>query len=187
MSSPSEGRTVKQCEATIRNCLIAGNGGQGVHGGKPTMVNCTITENVLEGIDAHTPTLTSSILYFNTSGGAQIKSTRATVTYSDVQSSWQGDGNIDADPLFVSAGQWAGAVWTSGDYHLKSQGWRWNNGASSWVSDDVTSPCIDAGDPAAELLFEPLTAPQGGEVVNSRIDMGVYGGTAEASLAPVAP
>jgi beta propeller repeat protein len=188
MSSASEGRTVRQNEATIRNCLIAGNRGQGVHGGKPTTVNCTIVENSLEGIDAYAPTVISSILYFNrVAGGAQIKSTRTVATYSDVQGGWQGEGNIDADPQFVTKGQWAGGVWTSGDYHLKSQGWRWDGGTGSWVSDDVTSPCIDAGDPAAELLAEPLTAPQGGAAVNSRVDMGLYGGTAEASLAPANP
>jgi beta propeller repeat protein len=187
MSGPTEGRTIRQNEGMIRNCLIAGNRGQGVHGGKPTMVNCTLVENILEGIDAHTPTAVNSIVYFNNSGGAQIKSTRATVTYSDVERGWEGDGNIDADPLFASAGRWTGVVWTSGDYHLKSQGWRWDSGASSWVSDDVTSPCIDAGDPAADLLGEPVTAPQGEAVVNTRIDMGVYGGTAEASLAPANP
>ncbi len=57
---------------------------------------------------------------------------------------------------------------------------------SSWVSDDATSPCIDAGDPASELLDEPRTAPgdPAGPVINQRIDMGAYGGTAEASLAP---
>ena len=57
----------------------------------------------------------------------------------------------------------------------------------SWVSDDVTSPCIDAGDPASGLLGEPSTGPQGVAVVNTRVDMGVYGGTAEASLAPTNP
>ncbi|MGE5297076.1 MAG: PKD domain-containing protein, partial [Solirubrobacterales bacterium] len=91
MSSPSEGRTIKQAEASIRNCLIAGNGGQGVHGGKPAIVNCTITENVLEGVDVYTPTVKNSILYFNASGGAQIKATKTpTVSYSDVQNGWTG-------------------------------------------------------------------------------------------------
>ena len=44
----------------------------------------------------------------------------------------------------------------------------------SWVSDDVTSPCIDAGDPASALLGEPLTSPidSTAAVVNTRIDMG---------------
>jgi len=187
MSSASEGRTVRQNEATLRNCLIAANGGQGIHGGKPTAVNCTIVENTLEGIDAYSPTVISSILYFNRSGGAQIKSGRTTATYSDIQGGWQGEGNIDADPQFVALGAWADGVWAPGDYHLKSKGWRWDGGSSSWVSDDVTSPCIDAGDPSAELSAEPTTAPQGGAAVNSRIDMGYYGGSAEASLAPANP
>jgi hypothetical protein len=53
----------------------------------------------------------------------------------------------------------------------------------------VTSPCIDAGDPASELFDEPLTSPNDstGAVINQRIDMGGYGGTAEASLAPPNP
>jgi hypothetical protein len=76
--------------------------------------------------------------------------------------------------------------WVAGDYHLKSQGWRWSPKDASWLSDDVTSPCVDAGDPASPLLGEPLTSPKDatGAVVNTRIDMGAYGGTAEASLAP---
>jgi beta propeller repeat protein len=188
MSSASEGRTVRQNEAMIRNCLIAGNGAQGIRGGKPTAVNCTIVENSLEGIDAYAPTVINSILYFNrAANGAQIKSGRTTATYSDVQGGWDGEGNINADPQFVAPGRWAAGVWTPGDYHLKSQGWRWDSGTGSWTSDDVTSPCIDAGDPTAELLAEPVTAPQGGAVINSRIDMGYYGGTAEASLAPANP
>jgi hypothetical protein len=42
------------------------------------------------------------------------------------------------------------------------------------VKDDVTSPVIDAGDPANSVGVEPF--PNGG-----RINMGAYGGTAEAS------
>ena len=47
-------------------------------------------------------------------------------------------------------------------------------GAQEWVIDDVTSPCIDAGDPMSPIGHEPF--PNGG-----RINMGAYGGTAEAS------
>lgn len=188
MSSFAEGRVLKQAKATIRNCIVAANGGQGVHGGKPIVVNCTIAENSLHGIDAYSPTVADSIVYFNNpSDGVQIKSNRATVAYSSIQGGWEGDGNIDADPLFVSRGQWTDGIWTPGDYHLKSQGWRWDAGTGSWVSDEATSPCIDAGDPASELLDEPLTAPQADAIVNARIDMGAYGGTAEASLAPANP
>jgi len=46
------------------------------------------------------------------------------------------------------------------------------------VVDDVTSLCIDAGNPAIPLGDEP-TSPD-----NVRINMGAYGGTAEASKTP---
>jgi len=61
-----------------------------------------------------------------------------------------------------------------GDYHLLSRTGRWDPSARDWLCDEATSPCIDAGDPAGEVGCEP--APNG-EIVN----MGVYGGTAEAS------
>ena len=44
-----------------------------------------------------------------------------------------------------------------------------------WVLDVVTSPCIDGGDPDADTLNEPM--PNG-----SRINIGAYGGTPQASL-----
>jgi len=91
--------------------------------------------------------------------------------------------NIDADPLFVDPGYWDpngtaddpnDDFFVEGDYHLKSQAGRWDPNSDSWVRDDVTSPCIDAGDPNSPIGDEPF--PNGG-VVN----MGAYGGTTEAS------
>jgi hypothetical protein len=110
------------------------------------------------------------------------------VTYSDVEGGYPGEGNIDVDPCFVSPGFWAdpndpavelgpdhpGAVWVNGDYHLKSQAGHWDRETRIWVRDEVTSACIDAGDPNAPLGLEPF--PNGG-IVN----LGAYGGTAEAS------
>jgi len=74
------------------------------------------------------------------------------------------------NPTFTTARD----IWTDGDYHLKSQAGRWDPNAGSWVQDDVTSPCIDTGDPHSPIGLEPF--PNGG-IVN----MGAYGGTAEAS------
>jgi len=74
--------------------------------------------------------------------------------------------NIGVDPLFVAPDQ--------NDFHLKSQASHWDAAALAWVLDDVTSPCIDAGDPNSPVGPEPF--PNGG-VVN----LGVYGGTCEAS------
>jgi hypothetical protein len=64
-----------------------------------------------------------------------------------------------------------------GDYHLKSQAGRWDPAGQSWVPDEVTSPCIDAGDPNSPAGAEP--EPNGG-----RVNMGAYGGTGEASKSP---
>jgi predicted outer membrane repeat protein len=113
------------------------------------------------------------------------------ISYSNVRGGWPGEGNIDADPCFAEIGYWAdagdpnvivdsndpNAVWIEGDYHLKSQAGRWNPNSQTWVLDDVTSPCIDAGDPAYAVGLEPL--PNG-----DRINMGAHGGTSEASKSP---
>jgi hypothetical protein len=106
---------------------------------------------------------------------------RMAVTYSDIEGGWPGEGNIDVDPLFANPVHWSPDTphdsndpWVAGDYHLKSEAGRWDPNSGSWVMDDVTSPCIDAGDPNSPAGDEPQ--PNGG-----RINMGVYGGTTEAS------
>jgi len=77
-----------------------------------------------------------------------------------------GRGNMQADPLLADP--------AGGDYHLQSQAGRWDPARRAWVEDDVTSPCIDAGDPLLPAGEEPI--PNGGI-----INLGAYGGTAEAS------
>jgi hypothetical protein len=95
-----------------------------------------------------------------------------------------GVGNLWADPLFAKPGYWdpngtpnntKDDFWVDGDYHLKSQAGRWDSVAGQWVIDQVTSPCIDAGNDSPDWKNESW--PNGG-----RIDMGAYGGTAQASL-----
>ena len=58
---------------------------------------------------------------------------------------------------------------------MKSQSGRWDPNIVSWVQDDVTSPCIDTGDPNSEWAGEIW--PHG-----KRINMGAYGGTRQASM-----
>jgi hypothetical protein len=93
-------------------------------------------------------------------GGVSVSGTHSTVTW--------GQGNIDVDPVFADP--------RVADFHLKSQAAHWNSAAESWLPDDVTSPCIDAGDPSSPIGLEPF--PNGG-----RVNMGAHGGTAEASKA----
>lgn len=73
------------------------------------------------------------------------------------------------DPLFVNAAEL--------DFHLRSLGGHLDSATHTWVNDTETSPCIDAGDPASDYALEP--APNGG-----RVNLGAYGGTAEASRSP---
>ncbi len=163
--------------------------------------NCTISDNYLDtcsgGLRALNSTvrLTNSIVYGNTYGcsgttGGHIfadDSGDVSITFSDVEGGRPGTGNIDEDPLFVRRGQWAdpqnpliprdpsdsSAVWLMGDYHVQSEAGRWDPAAGLWVYDAVSSPCVDAGDPAREVGHEP--SPNGGI-----INMGIYGGTTEA-------
>ena len=100
------------------------------------------------------------ITYSNVAGG------RAAVNVEGGGVLNWGVGNIDADPYFVDP--------TNDDFHLKSQAGRWDPERQTWVRDDVTSPCIDAGDPMIPINLEPF--PNGGFV-----NMGAYGGTREAS------
>jgi hypothetical protein len=89
-------------------------------------------------------------------------------------------GYSGLEPFFVDA--------NSGDYRLKSEGWRWSHGSSGgWAWDDVTSPCIDAGNPGTPLGDELMTVPRDPNNVygvNLRVNMGAYGGTAQASIPP---
>lgn len=188
-------------ESTIRNCIIAGNSTLATGGGircvscsNLTIINCTISGNSAgwqqgEGIYCFDSavSINNSIIWGN--GLEQIHATNgdATVTYSDVQNGWSGIGNIDIDPCFVKVGYWnsngtpgdkSDDFWVDGDYHLKSQAGRWDANQNEWVIDSDTSLCIDAGNPGCPLDDEP------NEPNNIRINMGVYGGMAEASKSP---
>jgi beta propeller repeat protein len=189
----------------VNNCLIVGNRKQGIYGSDPIVTNCTIADNGAEGVFGAHPKITNSIVYFNNAGGENVKAMNSlVVSYSDVQGDSSGQGNVDLDPLFAARGFWADredptimlnpgdlkAAWFAGDYHLLSEGWRWDPLQQSWVSDEQTSPCIDAGDPTSPLGDEmPCAAgdPLSDRATpNTRVNMGAYGGTAEASLAPKA-
>ena len=183
------------CTFSGNIALLAGGGGMLCQDSKPIINNCTFNGNTarLNGIVHEMMNneliLTNCILWGNTL--PQIWGD-ASISYSNVQGGWEGEGNINVDPLFVEPGYWShiedpnvvvepndpNAVWVDGDYHLMSQAGRWDPNSESWVVDDVTSPCIDAGDPNNPVGDEP--EPNGG-----RINMGAYGGTVEASKSGV--
>ena len=208
-SSQRTGGGLYDCDARITDCIITSNSAGGSGGGlgfcRREITNCTIGGNsAVEGgggLKSCDGPITNCIIWDNS---APALSGCPAPTYSCVQGGWPGLGNIDADPCFVEPGDWVNAndpnivvepndpnaVWVDGDYHLKSQGWRWDNKFTPprWKYDYVTSRCIDAGNPGSPLGDEPLNLPDEdpnndwGE--NLRINMGAYGGTAEASMPP---
>ena len=154
----------------------------------PTLTQCTFTSNTAEKGGGmcnrdSSPTLNNCIFWANSPGQVCDHNSTTLISYSDVQGGWQGQGNIDADPCFAEPGHWEqddddnnddDYDWVDGDYHLKSHTGRYDPNSDSWVEDDVTSPCIDAGNPLDPIGMEPF--PNGGI-----INMGAYGGTSEAS------
>jgi hypothetical protein len=192
---------------SIVNCLIVGNRATdpdvGVANGgavycqdsHAALVNCTISGNYGDAKGAGLwfqdggVVVTNSILWGN--GPVEILaegSIQPVIGYSDVAGGWPGVGNLHGDPLFVRPGLWANpadlpqsipaseptAVWVFGDYHLRSVAGRWDGVMDVWIKDAQSSPCIDAGDPLSPVGKE--SQPNG-----SRVNMGAYGGTSQAS------
>jgi len=174
---------------SITNCIFNGNSSGGSGGGIenisescPTLINCTFSANSasaagdgggggggISGVRNSQMILVNCILWADTPNEIQAMRESVIITYSDVQNGWPGEGNLDIYPLFTDP--------ENGDFHLKSQAGRWDPVSQSWVIDQISSSCIDAGDPGIPVGLERF--PNGG-----RINMGAYGGTAEASLSP---
>jgi hypothetical protein len=201
--------TIRNCLIVQNHAHLDGGGihcfSGGVGRSEPNVVNCTIADNTADrgggGICCENDSrlrAANCIIWGNTGSYAHQASLHPgdadlALSYCDVQDgkaevgilgrgtlTWD-PGNINVDPCFASSDP-NGAreepeeyIVTEARYRLKSQAGRWNPNAESWVKDAVTSPCIDAGDPNSPVGEEPF--PNGG-----RINMGAYGGTAEASM-----
>ena len=179
----------------LSNCIIMRNDAVRIGGGiyimyeeRFCLTNCTFAGNLAVGgrafaCDSQGRQYPSDISVVNCilwDGGDEISNRdglRIEISYSDIQFGenavhdpcsgviW-GTGNIQSEPLLFDI--------DGGDVHLKSQAGRWDPSSRSWIKDDATSPCIDAGNMASSIGTEPF--PNGG-----RVNMGAYGGTSEAS------
>ena len=152
-------------------CLVPGSG-------RATLINCIIWDcptSMLLTDSPYTEDRGSHVTVINCDieGGRDSASVSANSTVT-----W-GTGNIDADPQFADPG--------GDDYHLKSEAGRWDLTGQNWVTDAVTSPCIDAG---ISVLVDDPNLPYSGEIDwrgelwphGGRINMGAYGGTTQASM-----
>lgn len=205
------GVAITDSKTRIDNCTFVGNRGQknaslfGYFIGKPEDIESDEMSSVNDCIfkDNETPDgpeiLDGTGLCFSEGMGLYFAQLFE-INYSCIEGLSDdlfGLGNIEADPLFVNTGywdpngtpdDWNDDTWIEGDYHLKSTSWRWDTAAQKWTWDDVTSPCIDAGNPGMVLGGEPTTLevdPLNRWGQNIRVNMGAYGGTSEASMAPL--
>jgi hypothetical protein len=190
---------VEAASPTITNNVIAHNsaldsGGILTWYGTPSIINNTIVHNRPNGLylgptpfvwgqDNGQPVLNNIIWQNEVYISWYVYPEDYDIRFNNIQGTWKIDieedeeeediekeedtsGNISVDPCFSDP--------DNRDYHLKSQAGRWDPVSQSWVQDDITSPCIDTGNPDTEIGSEPL--PNGGI-----INMGTYGGTDQAS------
>ena len=153
-------------DTVLKNFVITGSYvGLFVSGAAPTIANVTVVGNEF-GIEAYrdaAPAVSNSIFWDN----AQSDLYGCGASYSCIERGCDGPGCFSEDPLFVDP--------DNGDYHLRSARGRYWPRYDLWVLDDVTSPCLDAGDPEADFFSERY--PNG-----ARLNLGAYGGTAFAGM-----
>jgi alpha-L-rhamnosidase len=127
---------------SLINCVFSSNSagfGGGVYssGSQPVLINCTFAGNSADSGTAlvcRSPRLLqpSTVVMYNCvlwDGGSEVVNydgSNILVACSDIRGGWPGEGNIDADPLFV----------------------RWPNGGYGDLRLMPCSPCIDTGESA---------------------------------------
>ena len=143
---------------TIINTIISGNtAGHGAglffYESTANVINCTITKNTASGAgglycNGSDPTIVNSIFWDNSPDELGLDDSNPSIAYCLIQGGYQGEGNVDDNPLFVDP--------ESNDYHL--------------VED---SPCKNAGN--NNVLELPETDMDGNpRIANGIVDMGAY-------------
>lgn len=161
----ADGIRLNSSNTTVENCTFAGNGGAGI-----------MLESRIWGMCQFA--VRNSVFYSNLSairsydGLTSVQSSYCDMFGSkgaeldNVRNYTQGEGNIAVDPQFVNP--------AAGNYRLKAEAGHFDDASARWIADAVTSPCVDAGDPATPCDKEPY--PNG-----RRINMGADGNTQFAS------
>jgi len=170
MSDPN--RAIIYCvdsNSLFENCTIVDNYG-GSNGAGLFLTDCNVVIN-------------NSILWDNMPELIQVASGYDLITLWTTQNTFPDFAlpgfwtDVDDSQLLPVEPNDPNAGWLEGDYHLQSQAGRYDPQVSDWVKDEVTSDCIDSGDPRKSVGLE--TNPHG-----DRINIGAYGGVWVASRTP---
>jgi len=84
-------------------------GGMRLSNSDPILTNVTIANNTANNggggmyLNYSDPIMTNSIIWDNSPQSIYTSSGTPLITYSDIEGGWEGEGNIDADPLFCDA------------------------------------------------------------------------------------
>ena len=158
----------KDSTLKLINCLLTNNsaedsGGAVYHeqGGQSNIINCTLVANTANNGPAVYSDYTSRSTIKNTivwNNGDYPLAGAVAATYSDIEGGYNGDGNINQDPLFT-AGLW-------GDYYL----------CQTVCGQDMDSPCLNAGTniPATDFKHNDYITRTDGVVDTGSIDMGFH-------------
>jgi hypothetical protein len=147
----------------LNHVLISGNmvnefcGGMAVEISNPILNHVTISGNTANDFGgsiclyASISILSNSIIWDNNPVDIYLwsENDEVIITYSDIEGGWEGEGNINIDPLFLDP--------ENGDYALLEG-----------------SPCIDAGTSFFEYEGEILVDMSEDEYYGSAPDMGAY-------------
>lgn len=169
----ADGNKVKGFTTIVRNNIIGNNAGYGIDNKKPNLHNFILENNdiynnlkgnynnTLSATDIHVfPDYATDQIHVDELG-------RYDYTYIFMQQYWA-DSVIDEMAYHYK--ELANAKLL---YHLKSKEGRWNGYV--WVTDSITSYCINTGYPNSDYTQEPY--PNG-----QRINIGAFGGTMLASM-----
>jgi len=108
--------------------------------------------------------------------GSGYPSSETTASYSLIEGGWVGEGNLDADPLFVrnpspgDDGTWGTADDDYGDLRLRANSPAVNAGNNALLPADAAD--LDGDGDTAELL--PLDLAGNPRVIGLAVDMGAY-------------
>jgi hypothetical protein len=158
----------------LMNCMFVGNSapsGGGMYNWNncsPILTNCTFTGNTSNtggGICSNrsSPNIVNTILWNDSPDEIYHTMSSISVTYCNVQtdqSLWPGEGNVNADPLFVDADGADDVIGTDDDNLRLSP----------------ESLCIDAGDNSAIPPSVVVDLDGKPRIVNGIVDMGAYEG-----------
>jgi PKD repeat protein len=175
-SSLTGGISVLGSNPLIRNNIIVNNGGSSAlagalsikEGSYPMIYNNTIANNLSSGCTIFMFNSQADIVNCIVSSESYIFTTVGNlpnVSYTCISGGYNGEGNINEDPLFVNASAGIGPDFTGYD--------------AEWYLSEG-SPCIDAGNPEAAYndVEDPASPgnalyPAMGTITN---DMGAFGG-----------